>query len=42
VALETNQRLWQEGAVDPGLYADVLALLEEFRESTPAAAGNEG
>ncbi|MEE4186557.1 MAG: TRAP transporter substrate-binding protein DctP [Gammaproteobacteria bacterium] len=44
VALETNQRLWQEGAVDPGLYADVLALLEEFRSSNAVAATaeNEG
>lgn len=44
VALETNQRLWDEGATDTDLYADVLGLLEEFRSraGVASAAGNEG
>jgi len=37
VARETNERLWAEGAVDTGLYADIQALLEEFRAADSAA-----
>ncbi len=41
VADKTNAEIWAEQAVDPSLYGDMLALLEEFRSGgAEAVAGN--